>query len=154
MSGKGYSLDLSIIFENRFNGILYVKKSALVSKKALSYISSLSFFTRLLTHGKSVSSSTKSTFLSMSFSKAKCIADILNRPIRCERSIFHQYVHIALRVLLSTGEGAKQPCFHNGLGLEIFGYHPCHCRCVHRYSFIVLFTKIQHLFHKQRISTQ
>ena len=43
----------------------------------------------------------------------------------------HHDVHIAVGSFLASGVGAEQPCFQDGLRLEIFGDGLCHGLCGH-----------------------
>ena len=41
----------------------------------------------------------------------------------------YQYINIAVLPLLAAGKGAKEPCLHDGLRLEVLGYLPADGRC-------------------------
>ena len=43
----------------------------------------------------------------------------------------HKYVYVGTLRLLTTGIGAENPSFQNGLRLEIVGYLLCHSLCTH-----------------------
>ncbi len=43
----------------------------------------------------------------------------------------HKYIHIAVIALLATCKGAKEPCFQDGLRLEILGNLLCQSFSVH-----------------------
>ena len=54
----------------------------------------------------------------------------------------HQYVHVALRRLFATGEGAEEPCLQDRLRLEVLGYLLTYLLCCHRWYHIFLTAKI------------
>ena len=57
--------------------------------------------------------------------------------------IFHQYVHIAFSRFLTASKRPKQPCFSDGLRLEIIGYLLCHYLCTHFLLFYIDAAKVQ-----------
>ena len=55
---------------------------------------------------------------------------------RLARTVGHKEdVHVAPRSLLATGEGAEEPCLHDGLGLEVVGYLLVHLGAHKRYNY-------------------
>ena len=51
---------------------------------------------------------------------------------------YHKNVHIRVFVLLATCIRTKEPCFQNGLRLEIFSYQLCHCLSAHTLAYFRL----------------
>ena len=64
-----------------------------------------------------------------------------------------KYIHIAIRTLLTTRIGAKEPCFQNGLRLEVFGYLLCHRLCIHCLTAVEYRCKYTQLFSKHKQKT-
>ena len=56
---------------------------------------------------------------------------------------FNKYIHIAVLTFLTTGKGSKDPCFQDGLRLEIFSYLLCHCLCTHCLTIDIYVANIQ-----------
>ena len=55
-------------------------------------------------------------------------------------------VHVAQRCLLTTGEGAENPCFHDGLRLEVVGYSLLHHFGTHKHIDCILGHKGSDIF--------
>ena len=47
-------------------------------------------------------------------------------------------VHITIRRFLTSGKAAEQPCFQDGLRLEILSYKMCHYLLIHPVFYFVM----------------
>ena len=59
---------------------------------------------------------------------------------------FDKYIHIAVLTFLTTGKGTKEPCFQDGLRLEVFGYLLCHHLCTHCPNIYIYGANIRNIF--------